>query len=199
MIVVSGKPLGSQAGFDHTDVVRYTAGGSLDTSFGVGGKLALPGKELEGGLALQSDGKLVLVGRVDTSVAPAVPGTVTEFALMRLNADGSPDAAFGDAGTAHTAIEPGQRDSANAVALQADGRIVVAGSSSNVNRDFAVARYNANGTLDTTFANQGKLTIDFLGFTDIADSVAIQPDGKIVLGGLSRGNVDGYGVARVLP
>jgi uncharacterized delta-60 repeat protein len=198
-IVVSGKPLGSQAGFDHTDVVRYTAGGSLDTSFGVGGKLALPGKELEGGLALQSDGKLVLVGRVDTSVAPAVPGTVTEFALMRLNADGSPDAAFGDAGTAHTAIEPGQRDSANAVALQADGRIVVAGSSSNVNRDFAVARYNANGTLDTTFANQGKLTIDFLGFTDIADSVAIQPDGKIVLGGLSRGNVDGYGVARVLP
>jgi uncharacterized delta-60 repeat protein len=98
-----------------------------------------------------------------------------------------------------TAISDGERDSAKAVALQSDGKIVVAGQSSNSNADFAVARYNIDGTLDATFGNAGTLTIDFFGFTDIAEGVLVQPDGRIVLGGLARANVDGYGVARVLP
>ena len=94
----------------------------------------------------------------------------------------------------------GLGDAALAVAMQADGRIVVAGrSSSQTNSNFAVARYSAAGVLDEGFGNAGTLTIDFFGFTDIAESVAVQSDGKIVLGGLARDNVDGYGVARVLP
>jgi hypothetical protein len=68
-----------------------------------------------------------------------------------------------------------------------------------VNPNFAVARYNTDGTLDTAFGDGGMLTIDFFGFTDIAESVAVQADGKIVLGGLARDNIDGYGLARVLP
>ena len=65
--------------------------------------------------------------------------------------------------------------------------------------NFALARYDSNGALDTGFANAGKLTVDFFGFTDLAESVAVQADGKIVLGGLARNNVDGYGVARITP
>jgi hypothetical protein len=65
--------------------------------------------------------------------------------------------------------------------------------------NFAVARFNSDGTLDTDFADDGKLTIDFFGFTDIAENVTVQPDGKIVLGGLARDDVDGYGLARVNP
>ena len=80
-IVVSGKPQGSTAGFDHTDVVRYNANGSIDDSFGGDGKVTLPGMAIGEGLALQGDGKLVLVGSVETAVPPA---TSIEFAVMRL-------------------------------------------------------------------------------------------------------------------
>lgn len=90
-------------------------------------------------------------------------------------------------------------DAAFAVAIQVDGRIVVAGRSGLTNPDFAVARYLPNGTLDGGFANAGKLTVDFFGSADIAESVAVQSDGRIVLGGLARDNVDGYGLARVNP
>jgi uncharacterized delta-60 repeat protein len=84
--------------------------------------------------------------------------------------------------------------------VQADGRIVVAGGTSNINTNFAVVRYNSNGTLDASFGNGfGVLTIDFFGFTDVAESVLVQPDGKIVIGGVARNNVDGYALARVLP
>jgi uncharacterized delta-60 repeat protein len=87
-----------------------------------------------------------------------------------------------------------------AVTLQANGKFIVAGrSSSQTNSNFAVARYDANGALDTTFSTDGKLTVDFFGFTDIAESVAVQADGRIVLGGLARGDVDGYGIARIVP
>jgi uncharacterized delta-60 repeat protein len=197
-IVVSGEPFGTFTGSDHTDVVRYQSNGNPDATFGAGGKLMLNGARVGEGLALQGDGKFVLVGNVDVSVPPALPGSVTEFAVRRLNADGGTDNSFGGAGAASTTIS-GQRDSAQAVALQSDGKIVVAGRSSNTNVNFAVARFNSDGTLDTDFADDGKLTIDFFGFTDIAENVTVQPDGKIVLGGLARDDVDGYGLARVNP
>ena len=79
-------------------------------------------------------------------------------------------------------------DFVRAVALQADGKIVVAGQSDGQgsNPDFAVARYNADGSLDAAFGSGGKLTVDFFGASDGAESVAVQPDGKIVLGGFAR-------------
>ena len=180
----------------HTDIVRYNANGGLDGSFGAGGKLTLPGALVGEGLALQRDGKLVLVGSVNVGSGATAS---TDFALMRLNADGSPDTAFGTAGTVTTAIS-NERDGALAVALQADGRIVVAGHTSNINANFAVARYNINGTLDTSFGNgTGVLTVDFFRFTDIAESVLVQPDGKILVGGVAEDNFDGYGLARINP
>ena len=192
-IVVSGKPLGSGATLDHTDVARYLANGGLDASFGVGGKVTLSGALVGEGLARQSDGKFVLVGSF-------VVGTVSQFAVRRLNANGSPDATFGTAGSVSTDFS-GRGDIANAVAIQPDGKIVVAGKSSiAVNSNAAVARYTSSGALDTAFGNGfGILTVDFFGSTDIAESVVLQTDGKIVLGGLARNFVDGYGLARVNP
>ena len=199
-IVVSGgiaKVISSAPTPDgHTDIVRYTSNGSLDASFGVGGKLTLASQLVGEGLARQGDGKFVLVGSV--AIGSGVTAS-TDFALMRLNADGRPDTSFGSTGTVTTAVS-NERDAALAVALQADGKILVAGRTSNINTNFAVARYNIDGTLDTGFGNGlGVLTVDFFGFTDSAESVLVQPDGKIVLGGVARNNVDGYGLVRILP
>jgi uncharacterized delta-60 repeat protein len=94
--------------------------------------------------------------------------------------------------------DPG-RDSGAALALQPDGRIVVAGATGGPNANFAVARLLPNGTLDPDFTDTGVMTIDFFGFTDLAESVAVTDDGKIVVSGLARDNVDGYGVARLSP
>ena len=119
--------------------------------------------------------------------------------MDRGNANGTVDGSSGNAGRVQTAFTD-RGDVALAVALDADGRIVAAGgSNTQINSNFAVARYDLDGTLDESFSQDGKLTIDFFGSTDIAENIAIQSNGRIVLGGLARDNVDGYGVARVLP
>lgn len=197
-IVVSssnGGPVVASAAL--TGVVRYRENGALETTFGSGGRVQLPGDNVGRGLAVQSDGKIVLVGSIETLPFPA---TKKEFALMRLLANGTVDGSFGNAGRVQTAFTD-RGDEALAVALQADGKIVAAGfSSGQTNSNFAVARYDgSNGSLDTSFSQGGKLSIDFFGFADVAENVAIQSNGKIVLGGLARNSVDGYGVARVVP
>ena len=193
-ILVSGQlTLGSSATPGHAGLARYDANGTLDGSFGSGGKLTLANLALGEALALQADGRILVAGS-----APVGPSS--GFALMRLEANGSADAGFGNRGLATAAFST-QDDFGRAVAVQADGRIVVAGQSSNrSNSDFAVARFSDNGTLDSSFGTGGKLTIDFFGSFDGAENVLMQPDGKIVLGGFARnGTRTGYGLARVLP
>jgi uncharacterized delta-60 repeat protein len=193
-IVVSGTPQCSQPGCLHTDVVRYNANGTLDASFGSGGKLTLAELDVGQGLVRQVDGKLALVG---TLVQPIAPATA-RFVLMRLNADGSLDTGFGTAGTASTALS--EHAVASGIALQTDGKLVVIGTRAfSANPNFIVARYNVNGSLDTGFANAGTLSIDFFGFDDIGENVLVQPDGRIVVGGQARNLVDGYGLARINP
>jgi uncharacterized delta-60 repeat protein len=87
------------------------------------------------------------------------------------------------------------------VTRQNDGKIVVAGASSlTTDPDFAVVRYNSDGTLDGGFADAGKLTIKMdVAATDVAESVAVQGDGKIVLGGWSQFSVEGYALTRINP
>jgi uncharacterized delta-60 repeat protein len=194
-IVVSGKPQGNTVGFDHTDMVRYLPNGLLDPTFGGGGKLTLAGALVGEGLALQSDGKLVLVGSITVGTFPA---SSTRFALMRLKSDGSPDTSFGTAGTVTTAFAVNA--AAAGVALQRDGKIVAVGTTVlAVNPNFVVARYNADGSIDTTFGSDGNLSIDFFGFADVGENVLVQPDGKIVVGGQAQNNFDGYGLARINP
>jgi hypothetical protein len=101
------------------------------------------------------------------------------------------DPTFGTGAKATTTAFGGDRSS---MALQSDGKIVLVGGTFTA---FVLARLLADGTLDTEFTDTGVMTIDFFGFTDLAESVAVTDDGKILVAGQARDNVDGYGVARV--
>ena len=80
-----------------------------------------------------------------------------------------------------------------------NGKIVVAGEGNLVNPNFALARFNPDGTLDTSFAVDGKLVVDFFGFEDRAENIAVQADGKIVAAASRTSSTDGYGLVRVNP
>ncbi len=171
-------------------LARYYTDGSLDTSFGIGGKVNTDFGDTDWSysMAIQSDGKIIAVGYSNFAL-------VQSFAVARYNTNGSLDTTFGTAGKVTTKF--GGADSAHSVAIQSDGRIVVAGYSNVAYTqglaDFALARYNTNGSLDMSFGTGGKVTTYF-GGTDLGYSVAIQNDGKIVVVGdshLARYNTDG--------
>jgi uncharacterized delta-60 repeat protein len=190
-ILVSGEPFGTFDGSERTDLMRLDAAGAPDPGFGTGGVLALEGARVGEGLALQPDGAIVLAGR-------ALIDNQTQFEIRRLTADGAPDTTFGDGGVVRTDLRDAT-EVAHDVALDGEGRIVAAGRAGDFNTDFALARYLSDGTLDGGFADGGVLYVDFFLLPDIAESVAIQPDGMIVASGFVQQDTDGYGVARVLP
>jgi uncharacterized delta-60 repeat protein len=156
-------------------LARYNPDGSLDPTFSGDGKVLTDfgGSSSAGDVTIQADGKIVAAGSAGDS-----------FALARYNTDGSLDPTFSGDGKVLTHIGGG--GFASGVAIQADQKIVAAGVSFNVSGDFALARYNADGSLDSTFSGDGKLTTDFFGEFDAADGgVAIQADQKIVAAGFS--------------
>ena len=168
-------------------VVRYNPDGSLDTSFDGDGKVTTSVRDtadydLPYKVMLQPDGKIVVAGR---SLANAQSDF--DFALVRYNADGSLDPTFDGDGKLTTPVSPvaSSDDGAFGIALQPDGKIVVAGNAyySMNSGDCAVLRYNANGSLDTTFDGDGKAFISFGNLTEALLDVVIQPDGKIVTAG----------------
>ena len=169
--------------------------GDLDASFGDAG-LVLTGFSLDSedhgnDAIIQPDGKIVVVG-----------STNGDFALARYLPDGSPDPTFSFNGRQHTGFASGSHDVARAVALQHDGKIVVAGySNANGSNDFALARYHTDGNLDTTFGSDGKVLLDFTTIwgnngPDEATALAIQPDGKIVAGGIGGPVLGMFALAR---
>lgn len=177
----------------------WAQSGTLDPTFGSGGTVATDFArkvDLAQGVAVQDDGKIVAVGWA--TVAGAY-----RFAVARYNADGSLDATFGSGGKV-TTVFGGVEDTASAVAIQADGKIVVAGttdSNGNLNYQFAVARYNADGTLDPSFGSGGKVTTSLSGTYNSGHAVAIQPDGRIVVAGFAGNSFIGlnfgqFGVVR---
>ncbi len=160
--------------------LTLAAPGDLDLSFGNGGKV-IGGGATAGGMAIQSDGKIVVVGE-----GSAGNGT-WDFAVVRRNTDGSLDTSFGGTGIVITPVGNSQ-DRAESVAIQADGKIVAAGYSYNdgIGISFGVVRYNPNGSLDTSFNGTGKVITSF--GSSIANDLAIQADGKIVVAGSSGNN-----------
>jgi uncharacterized delta-60 repeat protein len=192
-IVVAGYAGVGRA--DQIALVRYNMDGSLDKSFNGTGKVitAVGDGDCKGqGLALQSDGKIVVAGY---SFKPGGKDRA-EFTVLRYNPDGTLDSGFGESGKVMSEIG-GSSDSANSVALQDDGKIVVAGYTfAPGNNDFAVARYDANGSLDTSFNGTGKATADFSKL-DYGRSVAALSDGKIVVAGdAAHGDGRTFAVAR---
>src|SRR3990167_3434132 len=107
--------------------------------------------------------------------------------LSIFSASGELDTTFGTGGIVTTIIGSGsfKSDVAYSVAIQSDGKIVVTGYNNNANNDFALVRYNTNGSLDTTFNSTGIVTTAIGSSSDVGRSVAIQSDGKIVVAGYS--------------
>jgi len=174
-------------------IVRYLANGSLDTSFGSGGKVTTPigsGNDTALSVAIQSDGKIVVAGYSNN-------GSNDDIAVVRYTAAGALDTGFSSDGIVTTPIGAGT-DWAYSVLIQSDDKIVVAGFSNNgSNDDIAVVRYTAAGALDTDFSSDGIVTTDIGGDLDRGLEAAIQSDGKIVVGGVSKsGSYTDFAVVR---
>jgi uncharacterized delta-60 repeat protein len=165
-------------------VVRYNSNGTLDTAFGTGGIVTTsvgPDFELVRALALQPDGKILAAGIRYASTN----FNSGDFAVVRYNSDGTLDTAFGTGGIVTTDFF-GKTDEISAITLQSDGKILAAGAATRSDSsisDFAVVRYNINGTLDTGFGTGGKVTTVFGTGSGFARSVALAADGKILLAG----------------
>jgi uncharacterized delta-60 repeat protein len=173
-LVVAGPASGSGGRFA---LVRYADDGSLDDTFSSDGKVFTnftPGDDVASDLALQTDGKLVAAGWAGA-----------RFALARYNGDGTLDASFGGDGKVTTNFTP-RDDFAISIAIQTDGKIVAAGGAGGSGVRFAAARYNDDGSLDTGFGGDGKVTTDFTAGYDYADAVALQADGRVVVAGTAR-------------
>ena len=200
-IVVSGSALnpgGPGFGiFHHTDVVRLDAEGDLDPTFGAGtGTVTLAEDFVGAGVARQADGSLVLVGSVDVSPSPSQ--FVHAITAVRLDASGAVDQSFGTAGRV-VLDGTGGLDAGAAVAVQADGRLVVVGQGSSINENFLVTRLDENGDVDTSFGDEGTLLVDFFRFTDVPADIAIDGAERILVGGQAEDDFDGFGVVRILP
>jgi uncharacterized delta-60 repeat protein len=201
-IVVTGR-VSTDGGSGNPDigVARFLANGSPDLGFGTngivridfgiggvapagfdGGKLDLPNA-----VVIQPDGRILIGGRTNES-------GVDSSALVRLTSRGQLDTSFNNSGLLASSLT----GEVKGIALQADGKIVVAGSS---NSDFALARYTRDGVADASFNAGGALRIDFFGDRDGAKSVLVQPDGKIVAVGFENNGLSGGGavIVRALP
>ncbi len=232
-IVVTGL-VSNGSNFDFA-LVRYKTDGTLDSSFGSGGKVITPlgtGNDLSNALALQTDGKIIVVGKYrlssgndagavvrynvdgtpDTSfgtdgiavgalfiravvIQPngkiVVAGdidTVKYAVVQRFNGDGTQDNSFGSGSTTIISSGFGLTDQAYSVALQANGKIVVAGSVATGTPHFSIVRLNADGSFDSTFGTDGIVSVP-IGAADTAYSVAVQTNGKIVAAGASDNDI----------
>ena len=180
-------------------LVRYDPNGRLDTSFDGGGRVltTFGAFASANALVVQPDGKLVAAGR-----AGASDGSSGDFALARYHVDGSLDTSFDGDGLVLTGF--GGSASVNALVLQSDGKLVVAGelrASDGSREDFALARYHLDGSLDTSFDGNGRMLTTFGAFAS-ANALVVQPDGKLVAAGragASNGSSGDFALARYHP
>ncbi len=230
-IVVAGR--GSQIGgffaYYSLFVARFNADGSLDGTFGTGGKVIItnPSNLIGYDMELQPDGKIVVGGWIERVVGDGIFDH--DMMAARLNPDGTRDSGFGNNGVAiyiHGTSSQTFFEQARALSIQPDGKIILAGThllrldtngavdstfsatpvplsfsatdiklqpdgkmvlSGSQNFDFALARYNSNATVDTSFGLNGISVLDFGGGTDIANSIYLDPNGDIVAGGSTVG------------
>lgn len=209
-VVVAGVVQSPEGGMNSDfAVVRLTASGILDTTFGTGGKVVVPFDlgwhdfDQASDVLIQSDGKIVVVGTV-------MAGWFNrDFAAIRLTASGSLDSTFGTGGKVVVGLDQGQlpHDNCEAAALQPDGKILLAGSMGvgpADDRDFALVRLNTDGSLDSTFGYGGGWTSVYFdvvsGGRDAAYSVALDSSGRILVAGRAQTSISGdqaFAVARL--
>ena len=203
-IVLAGYSDSPSGGFSNPDfaLVRYNANGSLDTSFGSGGKTKLgisapsSGGDYAYKIGLQADGKLVVSGSVDNQTTNT---SYYDFCVARFDANGSLDTSFGNGGKVSVGVGTGG-DYAVAQAIQKDGKILVAGSSEGFqaqsspldgfsDTSFSVTRFTSDGVLDQTFGQGGKARFKLTDGHDFARDILLQPDGKIIIAGNSDNGI----------
>jgi uncharacterized delta-60 repeat protein len=164
------------------------SGGVLDPTFGTAGTVTTPVGTIDSAdysvatypnAGNANDGKVVAAGYESSTKRGSIRDL--DFAVVRYNLDGTLDRSFGGTGQVTTNLGT-TTDVATAVVVQSDGKVVAAGYSGG---DFAVVRYNANGTLDTSFGGTGKIITDFNRGSDAGWSMALQADGKIVVAGVT--------------
>lgn len=182
-ILVAGASDQGATGLDFA-VVRYKADGSLDTAFGNGGKVVADfagDADRAEALLVQADGRIVVGGEANTGTGAG--GTGVDFALLRLNADGSLDAGFGAQGKVMTPVSASTgTDVLRGLAIegvQGEGRIVAVGGEG----DFRAVRYHPDGSLDTDFGAQGKVVGLFNSAIGGARAVTVLPTGQLVIAG----------------
>lgn len=191
IVVVGGDPTTSSG-----MVVERFAGNSPDSSFGSGGVVTLfsGSSGVANAVAIQPDGKIVVAGSEVPGIGDSSCDPTSRVTVVRLNPDGSLDSSFGSGGT--VVLDLGQFSQANAVALQPDGKIVVVGSQRPGCQitNGLIARLNSNGSLDGSFGGGGNSNLPcgqgvcFYyhpggGAYSSYNAVALQNDGKIVVGG----------------
>jgi uncharacterized delta-60 repeat protein len=198
-IIVVGEA--GQPGVGHvTAIVRFLPDGNLDSGFGAGGKVtsnfgdpnAFAGIIFSQAtdVALQNDGKIVIVGE-------SLFLTSNDFVVARYLSNGAIDEGFGTGGLVRTDFQ-NSTDLATAVDILNDGKILVGGFAYDgpvVSFDFALARYNTDGSLDTSFNHGGKVVRDFSGDADKAYAMIVNSSGKILLAGESFSPTTGYDFA----
>ena len=181
-------------------VVRFNSNGTVDSTFGNKGAVITPigaGNDNCYSMTVQADDKIILGGDINQ-------GTAYVFTAVRYLKNGAIDLSFANAGIFIDSIGVNDDDYGYAIEMQADQKILFGGTARTANGyDFALMRLNTNGALDNTFGKSGKVFTDFKGGVnggsiDYGKCIAIQPDGKIVMGGRTFLNGSEFGVARYL-
>jgi len=200
-VVVAGESH-STDNVNHFTIARYNTDGSLDSTFGEGGTVVVPlGTSPEGdaaqALAIQpTDGKIVVAGTAHFYTKKT--GWYSDWAVVRLNTNGTLDTTFGGGkGYVLTSFAPlSTAPDASAIAIQSNGKIVVAGQG---NGGIGLARYNADGSLDTTFGTGGEVVNTGIVWSEVGQMVAIDSAGRIdVVGYSTVGTTTEMAVARYL-
>ncbi len=182
-ILLGGSIYNQFSTVDDYLLIRLNTDGSPDNTFGSGGD-GIVITDIGGfwdnafAIAIQDDGKILLGG-------DGYETDKRKICVVRYNTDGSLDASFGSGGIALHSLGTGD-DRTRAIAVQADGKILAAGYfDDGVDDQTCLTRFNADGTVDNSFGNNGSATLDIGGNTDRIFTICIQPDGKIINGGFS--------------
>ncbi len=176
-------------------VAGFTPDGIVDPTFGSNGNGTIQidfggTNDIANQMAIDQQGRIILVGETNATGS-------NQFAITRLTPDGIIDTTFGTNGL--IIFNFGTSSVANAVTVDCQGRIIVAGQSNTTNQDFALVRFDSTGAVDTTFGTGGSTTFDF-GGNDVADALAVDRQNRIILAGFSDvAAPEDFAVARFTP
>ncbi|EEF59944.1 hypothetical protein [Pedosphaera parvula] len=186
--IIAAGDASDTSGYATFALARYNTNGTLDATFGSGGKVTTgftsPSINEAYAMRLQPDGKYLLGGFTEFVVGS---GVEEDFAMARYNTNGALDFSFGSLGRVSATVAAGTLDIGYSMALQPDGKILMAGGAAlGGNSYVAIARFNTNGTVDNSFGSGGSVINQVGAAADYATALTLQPDGKIVIAGSSQ-------------